>query len=624
MEVTLRRENLIGAGLGIVAFSVYILTVCRFVGYTDSGELASVVCTLGIAHPTGYPLFTLLGRCWVMMPLPWEEILRLNLFSAALVSIATGLFFKTSVALGRAAKSFALRSGSLREWNGTHLEAASAIASLTLAFSTTFWSQSSSLEVYALHLVLILLTAWAFISGLENQLRNPQTISRYLICFAFVLGLSFANHMTTVLLAPGFLWLYFRSFGIGKESFARLGLLIPFFLAGLSIYMYLPLRASAHPLLNWGNPDALERFLWHITGKQYRVWMFSGWEVVAKQFKYYFTNFPAEFNAVAILFALIGLVEVWRQSRRMMMFLLLLFCSTILYAVNYDIFDIDSYFLLSYIVVGWIIAFGISAAIGFADRKGWKSAFVVAILFALPVVQLVYHWKDVEETESALPSQFTTRTFAELEPNAVVISTQWDYFISPALYYHFVLGQRSDLTIIDKSLLQDRSWYFDVLERQAPWLMDRLGDSKRAFLVELRKFEHNEPFDFRVIQERWQALLADLVAKAISDHPVYIDARIDREFPLYYQRTPEGFFLRVLKVDSASDFREVANPIAKLNPKNPVARDFEQYYVLIRLYDAEWLIRHKEIAKARGCLEEVMKMAPGNRAAKWMWDRLPK
>ena len=91
------NENIIGFLLSAISFCVYTTTMCRSVGYTDSGELAAVVCTLGIAHPTGYPLFTLLGRCSMMIPSSLEEILRLNIFTAFLTAIAVGVFFKTTL-----------------------------------------------------------------------------------------------------------------------------------------------------------------------------------------------------------------------------------------------------------------------------------------------------------------------------------------------------------------------------------------------------------------------------------------------------------------------------------------------------------------------------------------------
>ena len=300
------NENIISFLLSVISFCVYLATMCRSVGFTDSGELATVVCTLGIAHPTGYPLFTLLGRCWIMIPSTVEEIIRLNLFTAMLTASAVGVFFKTTLAIRRAVNVFQQRNRKRKEVHERHFFLASIAASVTLGFSTTFWSQSTAIEVYALHLVMVLLTIWMFVSGLEEQLTESHGISRKLILFAFILGLSFSNHMTTILLAPGFLWLYFRTFGFGNESVLRIFKIAPFFLLGLSAYLYLPIRSTGYPILDWGHPATTERFFWHVSGKQFRVWMFSGWSVVEKQLSYYISNFTSEFYFSAIVCIVAG------------------------------------------------------------------------------------------------------------------------------------------------------------------------------------------------------------------------------------------------------------------------------------------------------------------------------
>ena len=47
------------------------------------------------------------------------------------------------------------------------------------------------------------------------------------------------------------------------------------FIIGFSVYLYLPIRANMNPTFIWGNPYNFERFYWHITGKQFSVWIFS-------------------------------------------------------------------------------------------------------------------------------------------------------------------------------------------------------------------------------------------------------------------------------------------------------------------------------------------------------------
>ena len=83
----------IGLVLFFVSFGIYAATLARTVGFIDSGELAWASATLGIPHPTGYPLYTLWTYLFVSA-LPFlEPISAINLFSAFAVSGATAGFF---------------------------------------------------------------------------------------------------------------------------------------------------------------------------------------------------------------------------------------------------------------------------------------------------------------------------------------------------------------------------------------------------------------------------------------------------------------------------------------------------------------------------------------------------
>ena len=72
-------------GVFLLAFAIYVATTVRGLDYVDSGELAAVARTLGIAHPTGYPTFTLLGHLWASV-VPLRPILALNLLAALLAA----------------------------------------------------------------------------------------------------------------------------------------------------------------------------------------------------------------------------------------------------------------------------------------------------------------------------------------------------------------------------------------------------------------------------------------------------------------------------------------------------------------------------------------------------------
>ncbi len=69
-----------------------MITLAPTVTFIDSGELATVATKLGVAHPTGYPFFTVLGRVFTLIPVG-DEIYRLNMMSAFVSSAALLMFF---------------------------------------------------------------------------------------------------------------------------------------------------------------------------------------------------------------------------------------------------------------------------------------------------------------------------------------------------------------------------------------------------------------------------------------------------------------------------------------------------------------------------------------------------
>ncbi|MEJ2617764.1 MAG: DUF2723 domain-containing protein, partial [Ignavibacteriaceae bacterium] len=76
-------------------FLIYLTTLAPSVVEIDSGELATVQSTLGIAHPTGYPLFTIIGHLFSLIPLGFSKIYQLNILAAFWCSLGAGIFVYT-------------------------------------------------------------------------------------------------------------------------------------------------------------------------------------------------------------------------------------------------------------------------------------------------------------------------------------------------------------------------------------------------------------------------------------------------------------------------------------------------------------------------------------------------
>jgi len=561
-------------------------TLCPTVSLTDAGELATVAAGLGIAHPTGYPLFTLLGRLVVMSPVPAEEIVKLNILASVITAVSAGIFFWLLITLYESELVFPPKRRPVCSQARRNFLAS--ISSLVFSFSSTVWSQATSIEVYSLHVALILMTSCLYIKGLQQMKKGEAVTSQYFFLFAFTLGLSFTNHMTTILLAPAFVYLYFVTFGIRLRSLVRLVKALPFFFLGLSVYLYVPIRSSARPLLDWGHPATFERFLWHISGRQYQVWMFEGWEVAKKQLAYFVDRLPQEFHWLILFVVFFGAVAMVANSRRLVIFVLLEFLTCLVYAVNYEIHDIDSYFLLAYVVLSCSAFFGMVHALEKWHAKKTMSAGILGIFLLLPVIQVWKNTSRVDESENYLGEDAVRIIFDNVEPNSVVFTSLWDYFVSPSYYYQTVKGVRTDVAVIDKQLLQNRSWYFLQLERNHPWLLERSKERVNSFLAELDKFEHGEPFNFNVIQAKWLALLGDLVEKSLVDHNVYLDGRVEAEFVGSYEKVPHGLLFRVKKV---GDSTQLSRPIVRMrniSVISPVSDDFKRYCAYMLSQNARW------------------------------------
>ena len=603
----LSRHGFVSSAVSLVCFVVYLFTMCRTVSFIDAGELASVASILGIAHPTGYPLFSILARCFLWIPIPSEEILRLNIFSAVVVALGVGVFYHVLIAAQRYAQATKRKGSEKGREEGIELRIAASVSALVFGFSTAVWSQSVAIEVYGLHIVLVLLTLYGFFEGLRIDANGSGHIPSQMVAAAFLLGLSFANHMTTILIVPALILLYLKSYGFNRPAVVRSAKLFPFFALGVSLYLYLPLRSSTQPPMNWGYPAEIERLFWHVSGKQYRSWMFSSFDSAEKQLRYFFDHFHVEFNWVIIAVLLFGVWRCFKSSTEVFWFLLVAILSCLFYSINYDIHDIDSYFLLAYIVSGICIFFGVFAIMD-ATRRNARRVAVPAValaLFILPGLQVYLNCSEVDESDNSLVADYTHNVLAGVKPNAVILTYQWDYFVAPFQYFQLVRKERPDVVVIDKELLR-RSWYFIQLKNRFPWLMERSRQKVDAFLGELYKFEHNLPYDAREIESRYVEMINELIDRSMEDRPVYVGLEIEPEFGRSYQKVPSGLMFRLTR---NSDSVEVAPVQANYRPasiETRLTRGLRGLYVQMLTSTSAYFLGKNRLSDADSCIEKAL------------------
>lgn len=684
-----------GIAAGVIAFAVYIMTLAPTVWFIDSGELAAVATTLGIAHPTGYPLFTIIGHIFTLLPIGSSEIYKLNLMSAFFCSLGIFMFYMLI--------KFFMQNGTIAEdkpaaklpkSKNTKSPAAlvkekvtaipdiivytvSGFAALVLAFSKTYWAAANSVEVYPLHVFFLSTLMFVFMKAVFSTKRNENegsfiTQNKYYLIFAFLLGLSFTNHLTTILLAPACLTLFFYTNLYNKQRLYKLlAFMAVCFVVGFSVYLYLPIRANMNPTLIWGNPYNFERFYWHITGKQFSVWIFSakgsipaflllmgttvglavyglikqktlnqslhfiffiivcvlGYllisgssEIVNTQFKKFSASLWGEFGTALVLLSILGIYFLSRFNTRIYYFTFLTFFGCLFYSINYDINDIYSYFLLAYITLAVWIGFGAvfiytQLAVMLKTNIQRLAFGVVVVLTSLVALNANYAGND--ESKNHFVEEFTMNVFQNAEPNSIIISSQWDFWVSASWYFHFVKNIRPDIVVIDKELLR-RSWYFKFLENNYPEVYNNSRAEIERFLPELYKFEHDIPYDTRSIMKLFEEMMTSFV-KNNPNRRSYITWEIEQNknesFAQDFIRIPDGLLFRMvprdqIKNNQVTDYKVYDFKFTPAAPKDYYYETLMRSYAMMLTASASYLITTGRIDDAKKYIELSLTAVP--------------
>lgn len=543
--------------LTLLIFTIYIFTLAPSVIQIDSGELAAVQATLGIAHPTGYPLFTLTGHIFSLLPLPWTTIYQLNLLAALWCAAGTFFFVLTAElfldnhhSFIKAKKVIVKTDRKEKKKNLVTLKKDEDISPpkkiiaitagvLILSFSKTFWFQSTSVEVYSLQIFLFSLIIYFLFKA---YLQEDNDLKSWLI-FSAALALGFSNHMTTLLILPGTAYLFFNKNGFKKNAFKKIGLmLIIFFPVLFLIYSYLPIRAGQNPMINWGNPVDFEHIYRHITGKQYQVWLFSSSEAAKKQLEYFVNSLFNEFN-ISLLICLVGIAASFIAARKAFNFLLITFLSTVFYSINYNIIDIDSYFLLAYISLSFFSVYGTIKLLQWLKLKKYKHSLSAVLIGIFILLQFYFTIPKVNQSDNYTFEDYTKSLLNSTSRNSIILSYQWDYFISSSYYFQFVENYRKDVTVVDKELLR-RSWYYNQLQNNYPGAIDGIKNNINLFLNAVQPFEREEAFNAGLLENIYQGIMTQLVETNADERDVYIGPELfEAEMQQGQFRLPEGYTL---------------------------------------------------------------------------------
>jgi transmembrane protein TMEM260 (protein O-mannosyltransferase) len=523
----------------VIPLIIYVLTLATDVHFTDSGELASVATSLGIAHPTGYPLFTLLGYLWANL-LPWAPIYNLNLM-AAFATAASSMFMYFSLRL--LFSEFRLISKVASFTSDMKNNLLALFITLGFSFALTTWQQATSVEVYSLQLLLIN----TFIFIILKSYYSTEKSDIYLILSGFVLGLGFANHLTSFMLIPAGLIVFFaKTKNIKPNSrYKLLAYVIGATLLGVLLYLYLPIRSSQSPMFNWGEVHrSFDKFIYHVTGAQYQVWMFSDSAASKENFKLFFELIPSQLTWIGVLFLFYGFYVLYRGNKTIFWTLLSTAVLCVMYSMNYSIHDIDSYFVTAYVVLFLIVGLAAKQLINYQVNLVYLFAFI-------PLFNLYSHYETNDLSQDKTVSEYYRLVTESAEKDAIIITAQWDFWVSAFWYKDKIEGKRQDITLIEKELLR-RTWYVNSLEQWYPDIQKQCSNEIDLYMEQLEKFEADLPYDARLIQSRFVNMINCFIDLNYGKRPIYLTFDIlqsDPDIAKNYVKIPEGFLVRLSKTE---------------------------------------------------------------------------
>lgn len=421
------RTWIVGFFCAAVLLAIYGATLAPSLTWAhygaDGGDLATAVTLGRLPHPPGFPTYLLLGTLFVR--LPWRDpAWRLNLMSAAAAAGAAALIAAAAWRLAGDEKG-ARDSG----FGGGH---AALCAGLCLGLAPLFWSQAVIAEVYALAaLFSALTTALALYHGPAWALGLSW-------------GLGLGVHPTLLFLAP-VVW----AGTAGEKRARRLAQAGLCAMLGCGL-MYGPaLLAWSRAPSPWGNVSTLAGWWTLVSGRLYRGYLFAlPLADYPRRLLAWAGLLIRQFTPLGAALAGWGWARLWRTRRALATALALSLAVFSFYAIGYNTTDSLVYLTPALALPALCLAAGLAQAARWLNRRLRRGVW---LLLLLPLLQGTLFWGQMDLSDDREATVWAKQTLQGAPPQAVIVTAQ-DAYTFALWYAHEALGERPDVTVLDRDL----------------------------------------------------------------------------------------------------------------------------------------------------------------------------
>ncbi len=473
MDKTALKSKLLLSFFCLASFYIIISTSPPAVYTGDSGETIAVSYTLGIQHPPGYPLITMLGKIFTFIPLG-DVSFRLYLMSAFLSTacfIAIYLFFCALITIIKPRVT-----PPLFEFYPSLIFIA--------GFSIRQQAATAKGGIYLFNILFLILISLVLVRLYKSGGKDI----RYLYLFFLLFGISLSNHhMSQVVMFPAYAFIIIKSGALSALTLRRTAFSLFLLLTGVFIYYYLPVRAHT-AVLNWGEPSTFTNFMEMITRYQYikseGARSLSG---ALTQTAKFFTAVSHSMLYAGFLFALLGYVFLFRKNKAFFIYTLsvpviFMLVTTIYLNLTKDkLYIMETYITPSYFALSIAAAYGAAYAAGLAGRRA------AASLFALIIgLQFVLFYPPLDKSRYFFTYDYNRNILSSLEPGSVIFLTG-DGVVFPSWYFKYVKKYREDVTIAGSAVIP-MDWVRNNIKKQNPALRmpvikQRVGNESTGYII---------------------------------------------------------------------------------------------------------------------------------------------
>ncbi|UCG24200.1 MAG: DUF2723 domain-containing protein [Chloroflexota bacterium] len=453
-------ETIIAGLLSIGFFVLYVNTLAPGLLPADAGELQLVAANLGVAHPTGFPLYTMLANLATRLPIGPDEAYRVNLLSAL---VSTGTLLLLFLAIRRLCSS----------------RLAGLLAATALGTSATFWSQATTANVRSLTAFFTAAAIYLLLLLRERQndlgrqierrretgsgdVRADESRGRSEVwleaLFVLVLVLAASHHLSLIFLGALF-GLY--TIAMRPATIRRPGRWPVYLLAAaiaLLPLLYLPLRGAAGAFGAAEDLATVRGFMKHVLGLGFRGDLFfvDDVSVLWARLRVMANVLTFQFSPLVLIVMILGLILLFRRDRLLAGVLAASLVIHTLVAAVYRAPQTVEYMLPVYVLLAFLYGYagGIFRHVPAPSRQvesrhKLKGAAAVLVLVAMTMAVLVqaagnyrsFLWlsQDTSAREYAQP-------LLEDAPAGALILADW-HWATPLWYLQEVEGLRPDVHV---------------------------------------------------------------------------------------------------------------------------------------------------------------------------------